>query len=134
MGKLGYILLTLSQRAELGYKLKSPDSSTHVISTGLPSLSNSSQEEDSSQRCRAMGAYYYFCFFCFLGPHLQQMEVPRLGVKSELQLPGYTTATATPDLSHICNLHHSLQQCWILNLLSKARDQTCILMDTSQIC
>ena len=25
------------------------------------------------------------------------MEVPRLGVKSELQLPAYTTATATPD-------------------------------------
>ena len=26
--------------------------------------------------------YYYY--FCFLGPDLQQMEVPRLGVKSEL--------------------------------------------------
>ena len=25
------------------------------------------------------------------------MEVPRLGVQSELQLPAYTTATATPD-------------------------------------
>ena len=25
------------------------------------------------------------------------MEVPRLGVESELQLPVYTTATATPD-------------------------------------
>ena len=25
------------------------------------------------------------------------MEVPRLGVESELQLLGYTTATATPD-------------------------------------
>ena len=36
------------------------------------------------------------------------------------------------DPSHICNLHHSSWQCWILNLLSKARDQTQILMDTSQ--
>ena len=35
------------------------------------------------------------------------MEVPRLGVESELQLPAYTTATATPDPSHVCNLHHS---------------------------
>ena len=26
-------------------------------------------------------------FFSFLGPHLHQMEVPRLGVDSELQLP-----------------------------------------------
>ena len=37
--------------------------------------------------------------FWFLGLHLWHMEVPRLGVKSELQLPAYTTATATPDLS-----------------------------------
>ena len=32
------------------------------------------------------GLFFAFYFFCFLGPHLQQMEVPRLGVKSELQL------------------------------------------------
>ena len=42
----------------------------------------------------------------------------------------YGTATATPDLSHICSLHGSLQQYWILNLLSEARDQTRILTDT----
>ena len=44
-------------------------------------------------------------FSVFLGPHLQDMEVPRLGVKSELQLPPYTIATATRDPSSICNLH-----------------------------
>ena len=27
---------------------------------------------------------FFFFFFCFLGPHPQHMEVPRLGVKSEL--------------------------------------------------
>ena len=32
------------------------------------------------------------------------MEVPSLGVKSELQLLAYATATAMPDLSHICDL------------------------------
>ena len=32
----------------------------------------------------------------FLEPHSQQMEVPRLGVELEPQLPAYTTATATP--------------------------------------
>ena len=37
------------------------------------------------------------------------MEVPRLGFKSELQLPVYTTATATRDLSHIYDLYHSSQ-------------------------
>ena len=32
-----------------------------------------------------------------LGPHTQHMEVPRLGIKSELQLLVYTTAAAMPD-------------------------------------
>ena len=52
---------------------------------------------------------------------------------TELQLPAYTTATAMPDLSHICDLHHSLWQCQILNLLSEPRDWTCNLMVPSQI-
>ena len=33
----------------------------------------------------------------------------------------------------VCNLHHSSQQCWILNLLSKARDRTHNLMVLSWI-
>jgi len=61
------------------------------------------------------------------------MEVPRLGVKSELQLPAYTTATATQDLSYVFDLHHSSQQHQILNPLSKARDRTHIFMDTNQV-
>ena len=35
---------------------------------------------------------FFSSLFVFLGPHLQHMEVPRLGVESELQLPAYTTA------------------------------------------
>ena len=62
------------------------------------------------------------------------MEVPRLGVESELQLPAYTTVTATPNPSHICDLHHCLRQHWILKPLSGARDETRILMDTSRVC
>ena len=69
-----------------------------------------------------------------LGLHLQQMELPRLGVKLELQLLAYTTATETQDLSCICNLHHSLRQRWILNPVSEARDWTYILVDTSWVC
>ena len=41
-----------------------------------------------------------FLFF-FLLLHLQHMEVPGLGVESELQLLVYTIATAMLDLSHI---------------------------------
>ena len=48
--------------------------------------------------------------FCFLGPLLQHMEVPRLGVTSELQLPAYTTTTAMQDPSCVCDLHHSSWQ------------------------
>ena len=51
--------------------------------------------------------FFFFFFFVFLGPHLLHMEVPRLGVKLELQLPAYTTATATQGLSCLCSLHHS---------------------------
>ena len=60
------------------------------------------------------------------------MDVPRLGVESELQLPDYTTARGTPDLSPIFGLHCSLQKRQILNPLSEAKDRTLILMDTSQ--
>jgi len=81
-----------------------------------------------------LSSFLFLSFpFLFLGPHPWQMEDPRLGVESELQLPAYTTATATRGLSHICGLHHSSQQCQVLNPLREARDGTCILMDTSQI-
>ena len=69
-----------------------------------------------------------------LGQHMKHMEIPRLGVKSELQLLVYVKAIAMPDLSCICDLHYSSLQRQILNPLSEARDQTCILMDTSRVC
>ena len=77
---------------------------------------------------------FFFFFFCFLRLHPRHMEVPRLGVESELQLPAYTTATATPDLSWVCDLHRSSWQRRILNPLSGARDQTWNLKVPSQIC
>ena len=63
--------------------------------------------------------YFYFILFIylliFLGPHPWRMEVPRLGVETELYLLAYTTATAMQDPSRICDLHHSSLQRWILN-------------------
>ena len=60
---------------------------------------------------------FLFCFVLFfLGLHLWHMEVPRLGVCSELQLPSCTTATATPDP------YPWARSVWIR-----------ILMDTSQV-
>ena len=60
-----------------------------------------------------------FFFFFFLVSHLWHLKVSGLGVKLELQLPAYTTATAAQDLSHICDLHHSLWQDQILSPLSE---------------
>ena len=77
---------------------------------------------------------FYFILFFFLRLHSWHMEVRRLGVKLELQVPDYTTATARWDPSKVCDLHQSSQHCQILNPLSEARDRTYIFMDTSRVC
>ena len=64
-----------------------------------------------------------FSFVGFLG----LKEVPRVTAA------GLHHSHAMPDLSLSCNLYHILWQHGILNPLSGARDQTCILMDTSQV-
>ena len=62
------------------------------------------------------------------------MEDPRLGAESELELLAHATATAVQVPSHVYNLRHSSWPLQIFNLLSEAKDQTCILMDTSRVC
>ena len=49
----------------------------------------------------------FFLGGVFLFRATRHMEVPRLGVKSELQLLAYTTATAMLEPSHVCDLHYS---------------------------
>ena len=72
--------------------------------------------------------------FVFLELHPRHMEVPRLGIESELQLSAYATATATWDPSHVCKLHHNSQQHQILNPPSEAMDRTLVFVDTSWVC
>ena len=62
------------------------------------------------------------------------MEVPRLGGESELHLPACGTATAMPDPSLVCDLHHRSRQCRVSHPLSETRDRTQNLMGPSQIC
>ena len=65
-------------------------------------------------------------FFVFLGGFFGLFRATPTAYGSS-QARGGIEAVAT-------GLHHSSQQCWILNPLSEARDRICILMDTSQIC
>ena len=71
-------------------------------------------------------------FFHFLQLHLWHLEVPWLGVESEMKLQAYVRATAAWDPSHIFDLSHSLQQRQILNPVTEVRDWTRIVMDTSR--
>ena len=52
------------------------------------------------------------------------MEVPRLGVKSQLQLSAYATATATRDQAASATYTTAHGNATFLTQLSKARDQT----------
>ena len=58
------------------------------------------------------------CIFHFRDTPMD-MEVPRLGVELELQLPAYAAVTM-PDPSLACDQHHSSQQCHTLNPLRRA--------------
>ena len=74
---------------------------------------------------------FFLFFFCFLRPHMWHMEVPRLEVKSELQLPAYTTANSNAG-SELHLQPTSSQQRWIPNPLIEVRDQTCNFMVLGQ--
>ena len=76
--------------------------------------------------------FVWFCFFFRAIPAAYGSSQVRDSVGAAAG--AYTTATAMQDPSHVYDLHHSSQQCWILNTLNKARDQTHILMDTSWVC
>ena len=83
--------------------------------------------------CTFLFFLFFFFLFSFLWLHPQHIEVPRLGVALELHLLAYATATATWDLGHVCELHHSSWQCRIPDPLIKAGDQTHILMGASWV-
>ena len=83
-------------------------------------------------------AFFFFYLFIYLfiyilGLRFWHMEIPRLGVESELQLLTYTTATSMWGPSHVGDLRHGSQQHRIPNPLNEVRDETGILMDTSRI-
>ena len=84
------------------------------------------------QELLVLFVFIFYLFFVFLGLHLKHMEVPRLGIQSELQLPVYATATAMQDPSHVWDTPQ-LMATLDLNPLIEAMDRTHVLVDTSQV-
>ena len=90
--------------------------------------------------CQALNKLLYMNYIvCFFFSFLHFRVVPTAYGGSqargliEATAAAYTTATAIPHPSRVCNLHHSSRQRQILNPLSEARDRTCNLMVPSQI-
>ena len=74
--------------------------------------------------------FFFFSFFrAVLMAYVNSQARGQIGAATA----GPATATATWDPSHVCDFHHSSQQLPILNPLGKARDWTCILIDTRQV-
>ena len=75
----------------------------------------------------------FFFIFSFYGHTRSVWKLLWLGVEPAPQLQAWATATAAWDPSCFGDLLRSLQQCWILNLPSGARDQTGILQTQCRI-
>ena len=83
--------------------------------------------------CTFLFIYLFNLFSGLQGMQVQHMEVPRLGVESDCSCQPTPQPQATHNSRYICNLHHSSQQCRMLNPLRGARDGIRILMDASWV-
>ena len=70
-----------------------------------------------------------FFFFLMAAPVAYGSSWARDWIRAAAAAAAYVMATATWDLSHMGDLHHSFQQHWILSPLIKARNQTHILTE-----
>ena len=94
----------------------------------LQYVAGTAKKKKCSMQVLIVNHTFFFCLFfvivvlfLFLWPQLPYVEVPGLGVESELQLLAHTTATAILFPGDLC---HTMWRRWTLNPLSKARDQT----------
>ena len=81
------------------------------------------------------GFFCLFSFVSFLGLHPSPLAYGISWARGQIRTAAASLyhTTWTRDPSHICNLYHSSEQHQILNPLSRARDWTSILMDTSWV-
>ena len=71
--------------------------------------------------------FSFFLFFLFMAA---PVAYGNSWARGQMGATAEATATATLHLRGIYDLYYSLQQRQILNPLSEARDQTCILTET----
>ena len=76
---------------------------------------------------------FFLFFLSTAAPTIYRSSQAKGQVGTRAAVAAYVTATATLDMNHICNLCSSFGQCWILYPWGKARDQTGILTETSQV-
>ena len=85
-----------------------------LTSTGVQVLLFENIWPKLCRRPKLLGPFLLL-LFCFFRAAPTAYDIPRLEVELELWLLAYATVTATPDPSHIYDLHHSLRQHQILN-------------------
>ena len=100
---------------------------------GQPSCCLPSSKGQLLQDIVAHTGVFFFFFNLFLQPHLQHVEITRLGASRSsrcrlIPQPQQRQKRAT-SVTYTCNLW----QHWVLNPMSEARAQTHILMDTSRV-
>ena len=78
-------------------------------------------------------SFFFFSVFCLFRATPKAYGGSQTRSQIELQLPAYTTGTATPDPNHVYDLRHGSWQRWMPDPLREAGDRTPILMDTSRV-
>ena len=106
---------------------KSTHGSNYTHRSPVPSGQTLSLLSCPQRPCVAWPLESYFILFFSTTPWAYG------GSQARGSIEAVATATAMQDPSHVCDLHHSSQQCQILNPLSKARDRIHNLMVPCQI-
>ena len=109
------------------------------MSASIRADSDTCELSNISKKCSGKISTFYLFIYLFIFLFRFTLVAYRSSqARSQIgaTLLAYATATDTVawNPSHICGLHHSSWQHWILNPLSEARDQTHILMDTGWVC
>ena len=126
--------IIISLRALVWIFFIHPCTKTLILTSAVFNLFLDPYIETYFQQSLLIQLFIYLLFFC-----LCRVAAMAYGDSQARGLIGATAANLCqshrmPDQSHVCNLHHSSRQCWILNPLSEARDRTCNLTVPSQIC